>query len=537
VKEGTDVAESLLYAEVRGYLGLRKADTVRHYVFEPQASRRRNPFALRRLWLIVLLLAAQAYPQSAGPEFPNPGNAHMSRDKQRQLGLEAAAQVYQQMPVLPDNSPETQYIRQLGQKLVATIPSEYSWPFDFHVVAQKDINAFALPGGPMFVNIGTITAAANEAELAGVMAHEMSHVYMQHSAKQASKAQTTGLLAGIAGAALGASVGGTVGELGQMGIQMGTQGLMLKYSRGDESQADAVGAIILYKAGYNPKALSDFFKTLESQGGPAPPQWLSDHPNPGNREQAIEKEIRNWAPENYANNSPAFQRVRQHAMGVKAYTGEEIAQGAKSGQWSALNKKNGATFNPIGASALNTSASGLAPSSSPKGHAVSLESVLASQRMLTADLGPIKIGYPENWQVMMPKQRGQSVTIAPRAGMSDNGVGYGVVLSGIRPPKGEQVSIDDVTRQLVQDMEQNETRQQVGEPQPITVGGIQGRSVTLHSVSPFPSANGQPQKERDWLVTVPQRDGSVIFIVFVAPLSQFDRFQPTYQAMLTSVQF
>ena len=97
-----------------------------------------------------------------GPEFPNPGNAHMSRDDQRALGLQAAAQVYQQMPVLPDTSPETQYIRQLGQKLVATIPSQYSWPFEFHVVAQKEINAFALPGGPMFINIGTITAAANE---------------------------------------------------------------------------------------------------------------------------------------------------------------------------------------------------------------------------------------------------------------------------------------------------------------------------------------------------------------------------------------
>src|SRR6516164_1465361 len=138
----------------------------------------------RLLWLIALLLATQAYPQSAGPEFPNPGNAHMSRDKQRAIGLQAAAQVYQQMPVVPDNSPETQYIRQLGQKLVATIPPEHSWPFEFHVVAQKDINAFALPGGPMFVNIGTITAAANEAQLAGVMGHEMSHVYMQHSAKQ-----------------------------------------------------------------------------------------------------------------------------------------------------------------------------------------------------------------------------------------------------------------------------------------------------------------------------------------------------------------
>jgi predicted Zn-dependent protease len=78
-----------------------------------------------------------------------------------------------------------------------------------------------------------------------------------------------------------------------MGIQMGTQELMLKYSRGDEARADAVGAIILYDAGYNPQALADFFKTLESQGGQTPPQWLSDHPNPGNREEAIQKEIRN----------------------------------------------------------------------------------------------------------------------------------------------------------------------------------------------------------------------------------------------------
>jgi hypothetical protein len=86
-------------------------------------------------------------------------------------------------------------------------------------------------------------------------------------------------------------------------------------------------------------------------------------------------------------------------------------------------------------------------------------------------------------------------------------------------------------------MGQNETLQPVDDAQPITVAGIQGRSVNLESISPFPAENGRPQKERDWLVTVPQRDGSVIFMVFVAPQSHFDRFQPTYPAMVKSLQF
>ena len=484
---------------------------------------------------LVLWLAVQAYAQSSSPQFPDPGNAHMSRDKQRALGLQAAAQVYQQMPVLPDSSPETQYIRQLGQRLVGTIPAQYSWPFEFHVVAQKEINAFALPGGPMFVNLGTITAAANEAQLAGVMAHEMSHVYMQHSAKQAAKAQTTGLLAGIAGAVLGATVGGTAQELGQAGIQVSAQGLMLKYSRTDESQADAVGAVILHKADYNPQAMADFFKTLESQGG-SPPQLLSDHPNPGNRQQAIEKEIRNWPAKQYLGDSADFQRARKHAMQVRAYTGEEIAQGAKTGQWSALNKKNGATFNPTGAELAATSASAPAALHSPSAPAVALDSVLPSQRMVVADLGLVKMERPENWQVMMPKEQGQSVTIAPPGGVTANGVGYGVVLNGVALSDGERMSIDDMTSRLIQDMAQNDALQQEGEPQPITVAGIQGRSVTLRSVSPF-SVNGHPDKERDWLVTVPQRDGSMIYMVFVAPQAHFDRFQPTFEAMLKSVRF
>jgi predicted Zn-dependent protease len=156
-----------------------------------------------------------------------------------------------------DSSPQTQYVRQLGEKLVATIPSHYSWPFEFHVLAQKEVNAFALRGGPMFVNLGTITAASNEAELAGVMAHEMAHVYMQHSAKQAAKNQNLSMWADLAGALLSATTGGWIAQLSQMGPQVGSGLISQRFSRDDESQADAVGAIILYRAGYNPQALAN----------------------------------------------------------------------------------------------------------------------------------------------------------------------------------------------------------------------------------------------------------------------------------------
>src|SRR6516165_240337 len=166
----------------------RKVVTMRQHVFNHRTFQRDAALVTSLLCLILLSLATQAHPQSAGPTFPNPGKTSMSRDNQHALGMEVAAQVYQQMPVLPDNSPESQYVRQLGQKLVATIPQQYSWPFEFHVIPQKEINAFAIPGGQMFINLGTITSARNEAELAGVMGHEMAHVYMQHSAKQAGKA-------------------------------------------------------------------------------------------------------------------------------------------------------------------------------------------------------------------------------------------------------------------------------------------------------------------------------------------------------------
>ena len=215
-------------------------------------------FSTRALALVLTVLMAQPFAlmaQSSTPQLPDPGAPGMNKEQQEQLGLQATGEVYKQMPVLPDSSPETQYVQQLGRKLAAVIPADKSWPYQFHVIPAADINAFALPGGPIFVNIGTIQAAENEAELAGVLAHEMSHVYMQHSAKQAPKATVAQIIAGLAGAVLPQS---GLGNLGRMGIQIGAGSVLMKYSRKDEAQADAVGAVIMYRAGYNPKVDGGF---------------------------------------------------------------------------------------------------------------------------------------------------------------------------------------------------------------------------------------------------------------------------------------
>ena len=262
----------------------------------------------------------------------------------------------------------------------------------------------------------------------------------------------------------------------------------------------------------------------------APPELFSSHPNPGNRQEAIKKQVANWPVTNYVGDSATFDKAHAHALQLKTYSQQEIQAGAKSGQWATLNKQAGAGLYSPGENTFPTRASG------PPA-AVSLENIQPSQKMKTDDLGPLKISHPENWPVTLPEQKGQFVTIAHQAGVTNRGVGYGVLLNGAAGPEGQRVSIDDMTVQLIKQIQQSNELEQLGNPQPLTVGGLEGRSTFLRSPSPFPDSKGQTQPERDWLVTVPMRDGSLIFMIFVAPEVDFARLEPTYQAMVKSVQF
>ena len=490
----------------------------------------------RMLALVFALLLARPLALIAqggsAPQLPNPGATGMNRQQQQQLGLQAMGEVYKQMPVLPDSSPETQYIQHLGRKLAAVIPADKSWPYQFHVIPAADINAFALPGGPIFVNLGTIQAADNEAELAGVIAHEMSHVYMQHSAKQAPKATVAQIIAGLAGAVLPQS---GLGNLGRMGIQIGAGTMLMKYSRADEAQADSTGAIIMYRAGYNPKSMADFFLKLEQKYGKGGPQMLSDHPNPGNRQAAIQQQVRNWPQKNYVTNSNEFPRVKQDASKIKAYSAQEIANGAKSGEWEQQNRKNNVVPSSVPSSSNQGSGSG-AGSGTGSGTGEDATDVAFKQARPSGNFTQhqgqgVTISYPDNWKVTGD----QSTTIiAPPSGATETGIAYGVVL-GSRPEGGGS-SLDNDTQQLAQSLVQDNAGMKIsGEPRNVDVNGIQGRSLELVGNSPL-QLNGKPLPERDLLIALPRPQGGLFYVILISTERDYDKLHPTYQKMLDSLQ-
>ena len=333
---------------------------------------------------------------------------------------------------------------------------------------------------------------------------------------------------GLLGALGGLFGGGVGGSLARLGIQLGAGTLMMKYSRNDEAQADAVGAVILYKAGYDPKALAEFFQKLEQQGGGNGPQFLSDHPNPGNRRAAIDKEISSWPPKYYSRSNQSFMRVKQQASGMKTYTAQQIADGAKQGVWMQQNRQSGAM--PANLPATQSDPTVGADSGTLAN--VTFHEVSPSNNLVGLQHSAFRISYPENWQASGDRQ--SAVTIAPRAGVAEGAIAYGVVIGGAQDQNAG--SLDQAVADLVQALQQSNPGLRVAsDPRAIQVNGLEGRSINLTGTSPI-QRNGKPLRERDWVVAVPRSEGGLLYLVFIAPSADFGQLRPTYQRMIDSLQ-
>ena len=245
-----------------------------------------------------------------------PGWNMFSPQQDVELGKKAALDAAKQLPLC--NAPKVDaYLTQLGMRLASKLPAGgVQYPFEFHCVNDKAINAFALPGGYVFINRGVIESADNEAQLAAVMAHELSHVALRHGTNQATKAQAAQGFLGIASGIFGGSTGGAL--LTELGA-FAAGGVLLRYSRTAESQADVMGTQVLYDAGYDPRAMAQFFEKLEAETkGKNPPEFLSDHPNPEHRVGRVDEEIERLGgiPANAKRDSAEFEAIKREVLAL-----------------------------------------------------------------------------------------------------------------------------------------------------------------------------------------------------------------------------
>src|SRR5215469_1272414 len=248
-----------------------------------------------------------------------PGINSFTPQQDIQLGRQSANEVERTMPMC-DLPRVDAYLAKIGKRLVDHLnTSGIAYPWEFHCVNDKAINAFALPGGFVFVNRGAIEAADNEAQLAAVMAHELSHVALRHGTNQVTKAHYaqlgTGVLS-VAGGILGGAAGAAASGVGQFAASS----LLLRYSRGAETQADVMGTQVLYDSGYDPRAMAAFFENLNAAeaAGKAPPEFFSDHPNPDHRIERVDEEIKKMggAPQGAQKDSVEFEEIKKEAMAL-----------------------------------------------------------------------------------------------------------------------------------------------------------------------------------------------------------------------------
>ncbi len=265
-----------------------------------------SPRTLIPIGLVIWLAGTAGAARQPGEPFRQ-GINFFTREQDVQLGREVAQEVRKKYPVYR-NAFVQDYVRRVGDRLASTPAArESGFAFTFTVMDGKQVNAFALPGGPMFVLTGLLKNVDNEAQLAAAMAHEMSHVILRHGTHEVSKANMVRLPAVLAAEVLGnRSILTTL-------TNMGANSFILKFSRDAESEADALGSHLMAEAGYDPMEMARLFNKLRyvgEQGDSRLAQFLSDHPNPGNRERAIEAEVETMPPGRYGGESGDFGRMK-----------------------------------------------------------------------------------------------------------------------------------------------------------------------------------------------------------------------------------
>ena len=453
--------------------------------------------ALALVWtMIVMPLAAFGQTRVTLPK-----NKYKVQDDVK-IGQQAAAEVERQMPILND-AEAARYVQQVGQRLVSGIPSQFqqsAFDYRFKVVNARDINAFALPGGPMYVNRGMIEAAKSEGEMAGVMAHEISHIALRHGTSQATKQSNPLNQIGTIGLILGGAILG--GEQGAQLGAVGAQAIMTKYSRDYESKADILGAQIMANAGYDPRDLANMFRTIEREsGGSRAPEWLSSHPNPGNRYEAINREAQLLRVNNPIQNTAQFERIQSKLRRLpRAQSMEEISRNTQS---------NGGGQNPTANGRYESRVE------------------LPSGRTRSYTAGNfLRLNVPDNWQVFETQE---SVTFSPQGGYGKDGITHGAMVGLIQTQNNDLGrATEDYVNGLLQS--NNYLRQQSDYTR-TTIARRNAYTTVLSGRSPITG-----RTEIVNIYTAQLSNGGLLYVAMVAPQNESSSYNNAFRNIIRSIQ-
>jgi hypothetical protein len=424
-----------------------------------------------------------------------PGWNLFSPQQDVEMGREVSKQAESELQIVTDRQASA-YIDALGRQLAAHAPGE-KYPYQFKIVNDTAINAFALPGGFVYINRGALEAADTEAQIAGVMAHEIGHVVLRHGTNQMSKAYIAQAPLAVLGGVLGNNSVGSI--LAQLGVGFAANSLLLKYSRDAESQADVMGTQILYDSGYDPRAMVEFFEKIQKESKGRAVQFFSDHPNPENRISNVQHEIERFGglPPNARRDSPDFHTVKNILMSMPAP------------------RKGSGPATSSGRPTDNRSGKPDAPSG----------------RMTTYNGQDIQFRYPENWR---QSGQGSAMTIAPDGGAINGSLAYGMMISTFEPDYHGQgrISLAEATDQLVNDLQRSNPNMRVTRShERVRISGQQGYLTEATNQSP---AGG---RETDWIFTTMAPDGMLYYFVGVAPQNEFNRYSRAFEDIIDSVRF
>lgn len=265
---------------------------------QPNDGREQDPYRGFKTRLIMMAIIAifafiMYYKNTeVNPVTGEKQHVAITPEEEVRLGIQAAPEMSSEMGgELPDNDARIEVVRQIGNSILNNSKAANSpWKFQFHVVKDpKTINAFALPGGQIFITLGLLNQLQTDAQLAGVLSHEMGHVIQRHSAQQMAKGQLGQML--VLATQVGTSSDQQQGSSAAMIAAMVNQMLQLRYSRHDELEADQWGLVLMSEAGYNPRAMIEVMEILKKEAGERgeTPEMLLTHPYPENRMERIKE--------------------------------------------------------------------------------------------------------------------------------------------------------------------------------------------------------------------------------------------------------